>query len=115
MPEQDPFHDFKLPSPLRDTVGQLISEVAPQFNDELFRLQSVIKEELLSKKDEKSQPKYIQFEPVVPVDPRSCLENYKAWHYLVGSSWTSKVPPYEDLPGEDSIVSILKKLLQEKE
>jgi len=43
------------------------------------------------------------------VDPTKILDNYWAFHFLIGSSPVRRVPRYLDLPGEESILSILTK------
>jgi len=114
MSEKNPSREFSDSFEMKDTIRRLINEIIGEDKVGVLHLRIKLKDELLSRKDENNESKYIQFEPVDPVDPRKCLVNYRAWHYFVGSSWHEKIPPYEDLPGEDSIVSILTQWAQEK-
>ena len=114
MPEVSPSHELLESGELKNLIHKFIEEVVEQDKSvEAFDVPSRINQELLFRKDENNEFKYVQFQPLVPVDPKNCLAHYRSWHYLVGSSEDGIEPLYDDLPGEDSIIFILKKWLEE--
>lgn len=106
--------EFSESNELKNLIHKLIEEVVEQDKSvETFDVPNRINQELLSRANENNEVKYVQFQPLVPVDPKKCLAHYRSWHYLVGSSEDGIEPLYDDLPGEDSIIFILNKWLEE--